>query len=929
MNYYTNYPECPQCNEPVTPEQYSNANACSQYTCIYCSATFNSCLDVTKVYNLIDHLNLNKTQFQKLQIPWGSNLNYIEQKYVDFVRNGFHGKYLVTWPWSHTGFISIIINEYLYHNPDKTLLVIMNHDYSFPDLKTIYNTMFIIENDSDVLPDKHENIRKIIKKAFKKNIFVPTIESDYKIKMKRQGIINSDCCPEKAQKCKNRIIKMLRDDYNLKYETGKPSRKGENGNKDSIIIEYDYGNDIKITINQHNHNYKQSYNPSWISEILGNLENLKKPVNHRVEFRYNDDPCLVNTIGDIKPNLIIIQNLENFLLCSPHFLDAIPANIDSLMFSVDPSRRYLYTAEFIKRFGIKMHTWDNMYVLEQFKTVINKPHSVLTENVYEITSNMKKYEYEFIEINELNRLEDAVEIIKDSGIRNVSLDNMIHFITDMKKTVLNIEGDYTEPCIFKRKYNDNILTYDILITNLYGTGQGSDVKNIITCVYSDSLAENPLRQKIIEKTKEILNIKDSNIYIILSSYDLKGTENIFKRYFNNDCMNRIYISSYWGIKNINTKNNYIISTMLSVDLPRPESVVKLYFIGDTKFVTRAKLNSKYKLDSRKSYPVIMSDANDNVSKEIKKLLEDFNFPSLDQVKDFDGESKYETSIEVPFHRQYVNFSHSNLIKHIIKNGNLAIRVTDGNNHCLFIPENIHVLINDKNSMKEKYITDLKKFNTKTLCNEELVIDKMNTYTSFRALFIQIMSSSNKAQYIIGEYKIDGFIDLYEHATAWIEIIRKAINRKATAEHLNYDDAESCIVKYLQDLNLSAEDPNYIKKWWKPEETISTDSGEFNLYPVDRPESILDIQKIFSGMATTYPGIIGKYDANVCYNAALYIQRMRRNILANRETHTGNYYNEYKKLIHEIWTNSRRFRIEAATIVRITKDTESMTPLECY
>lgn len=924
--YYSNYPQCPQCNEPVTPGQYNDFTKCATYTCIYCGALFNSCINIEKECKLVKNLENKAEKFQRFRMPWAADLNYIEKEYVRFVNSNLTGKYLVTWPWKHDGFIAILANEYIKHNPEKKLVVVMDRDYEFPDLKTIYENMFMVDNKSNICPINQEEIKKSIKKVVNNNIFEKMPESDYRIKKAGSGLIDSGSCSLTAQKCKNQLIKSLREDYGIQCDILTANRKRDTNNYNNIRMEFDCSHDIKINIFQHTHNYKKRYDPSWISNLVMNFKYIRKPENTGITFLYYDD-SIIDRINEIRPDLIIVQKMENLMLYYQNFIWATPENTNYLMFSIDPLERYKYNQIFLEKYGVKMHTWDNKYVLGKIRDVVKNFHSLLSEDMNDIELDERKYVYEFINISELNILEQAIDIIKRTNLDANLSGRMMDFIGEMKKTILDIRGDYTKQCVFKRTFNGG-MTYDMLLTNMYNTDKVDDIKKIFVDVYGEYFDNNPLREQIIIKIRELLKINNSNIYVILSLYDLKGAQNIFKKHFNDNCMKRIHICNIRGIKNIRTINNYIISTLLSVELPRPESIEKLYFMGDSIFIDKAKFNAKFKLDSMKNYPIsIPENENDNVSQLLKQLLGDVVLPEKETIERVIKELEWETSIEISDNDRNNDSNPQNYTRHMLTAGDVCIKVANGNNECVYIPENIHILVKKGDLLTEEYIGSIDKFNARNLLQKNLIIDKHNTYTSFRSLFIKIMSN-NKSKYTLVGTEVNGFQELYAYATSWVEIIKKAIALKISNENLNYDGSEDSIVNWMINLNLTAKNPEYIRRWWKPEDSVLTDNGEFIIYPEDHPASFDDIEKIFNGLIKLYPGITEKYDAIKCYKASLYIQSMRRNILINKENNTREYYNEYRQLINEIWNNSRIFQIETVNKIHISQNTLPMTVNTC-
>lgn len=118
FDYYTDYHICPKCGTPL-----------NDFKLEYTEDNNIRCLNCFNIFKLV--LNLDESDFSLInrklakeigsEVPLFKNidLNPIEESYIDWIKKGIYGNYLITWPWNSVKFIPELIFEFLSEFSEK------------------------------------------------------------------------------------------------------------------------------------------------------------------------------------------------------------------------------------------------------------------------------------------------------------------------------------------------------------------------------------------------------------------------------------------------------------------------------------------------------------------------------------------------------------------------------------------------------------------------------------------------------------------------------------------------------------------------------------------------------------------------------------------------------------------------------------------
>ena len=296
-----------------------------------------------------------------------------------------------------------------------------------------------------------------------------------------------------------------------------------------------------------------------------------------------------------------------------------------------------------------------------------------------------------------------------------------------------------------------------------------------------------------------------------------------------------------------SKFHFVISTIPpSIYYPIYHSKIgKFYFAGSTKNIQRIKNIINNRLTEYISRPIVQLSENDPAPSLLKDLLKSFTiFPSIDDFRyelefgDFGPYSPDSSKGEMKISISY---------QHIDPNERVFL-VMENINGGMFIPKHAILMLEEDNKLKEIHLEDYPSVDQlkAQLENKKIIIDRNGFYISFRSIFFKLMLIyGEKIVFRKGTYCWNGFKELFEDATEWISIIKRAVGKYWYEKNLPYKEAEAKFAEYFSLLDLTAEDPNYIQRWWSNYEEVSTETGIYYLYKVEHPKRLSDIHKIYN------------------------------------------------------------------------------------
>ncbi|MGC8692317.1 MAG: hypothetical protein ACP5RZ_04790 [Thermoplasmata archaeon] len=928
---------------------------------------------------------------KNLPLPWKIKPNIIEEEYINWVTKVENGKFLITWPWMEVKFIPLLVSEYLLSKTDKKVAVIANlHTTTNPDEKVIeapsideiFNKIIYLELSE--LKSMDEDILREMNRFNKKYIISKKQIVYYRIK-KPGNIINENVYDGTMSECKKMLIKECGNDaikvINEKYISGK--------NKEISINQNGF---IKISLEEREQWMgeisKIDSIKKWLWEIIMNSEHLIrlksiipsislndlhdiKPSNNRLFFISSDMETagIFEILRSIKPDMVIFQNVDDFVgdtifkgEKSRLLFEFIKESENSviLMFSTKPDIRHLYGinyggngTESITRYNVIPHTWDSGIILEKIRNSQKNEiadYSTPVTSIFDTIKNAGVYpEFEYIPIESLDELDNFISKIE--SITDIS-DNMKmdlkRYVIDIKKTPLIIIGDYTKPEIFRRKGKDSgeIIQFDYIMSSIIHQRCDNDTFKNIEALFdkifkTNSSPVNPIFEKMNEKIEELIKNQDAYITVIVHKNDIAGTGMLLKYLYVNNHPEKIKVCTWSDLPRrdyeVGGKSvHYVISTLSpSIEYSLSSShIKKVIFIGGKKFIEKIRTIINNRLDNHALHPLYLLSDKDQAPSMLKKILKEIDISSNKVIQDLTEEIIMDYNEDMN-RKEYPRMNYSSYHQSI-KAGDMALLVIDINGNGVFIPEGASLLIrDDEKKLTEVEIDDISS-TTKISKGKELLLDRHEIYSSFRANFIKLMIKyGGKIKFKKGNYSWDGFISLFKDSIQWIEKIRYAIDYYSQKMEVPHDVAENKISEYLSSIGITAKDPAYIIKWWNRYNIISTENGIFSIYMVEHPKSRDDILKIYGGIHELIPELakIEEDDTYRWYYASILIQNFRRSLLKKTIEEIDpamlGLYRLVERDIRNMVDNLETFKVNGVYTVKISKECKPYVVLEKF
>jgi len=973
--------------------------------CTNCKVKFKPKIDLynsddfsNTIKYLISNFGHNQKEYlESLPLIWKINLNCIEESYVNWIRKIPSKNILITWPWSKVKFLPILALIYLTIFPNNKILLIGDYEsdsltsetdclnIDYPKLWEIFN--YIIYSK---IPVKNidQNIKTEIKKLNKSHLLKKTKVINFNIRnFKNTRVIEYGKYYGSTKKCINLISKELENLYGKnclktiivkKYINGNISRRIRNKNKNGFF---------KLTLNiKDQWGKKIRYKNKWLWEILLNLDKVKRMIKKFKILKYDknglNDKCNIlivpnNTSEDIIfdqiinkfiPNLIIFKDVDEFIINDYYnkcrrkkFFEFLKnnKNTPTLMFSTNKSLRYQYqwlyqNENYLENYNMIFHTWD----IPNLKQYIGKINNELLrkESLYmnplsskwnetDIEENNQKFSIEYIEIKDLDKLDNISKFIKYNKKDKDIINNIKRFIFHVKTTPLLIWGETQNYEVFKRRNN---LTYDTIMYNIVEILQNYKLykyfNDLLKEIYKKDTdtSINPIMEKIKDLVNDLLNNNhpDIIISIIVHPRDVKGTKKLLENLnLYNKSNNKLDVCT-WKTLSFREdlvdkdKKHYVISTIPLFHEYNIHSskIKKFYFIGSKNNLEKFKILIEKRLNEIFTKPIFLLNRIDLTPPLLREIFEKIDSKTLNAFYNFISPIVIDYSEMISNLKgdiyNHVSSTHS---QPEIISGENAILLVDRNKSGIFMPEESSIFVISSNGLEEIHIKkkDSKTKLQKNLKNKRILLNKSGIYFSFRPIFIHFMITYGKNIIFKKDiYQWNGFINLLNDAYEWISIIKKAIKLYSEKNNIDYSDSEIKIAEYLSKLELSARNPEYIRSWWSDYDKIKiSDNEEYFIYKIEHPKSYSDISKIYKGLKDLIPELnINVNEVNKTWIASYLVQSFRRNILKREfphyDTELIKLYQLIKKDIMEIINKAEVFNVESLYKVTINNNIES-------
>lgn len=989
-NYYHMCPTCPCCHEPnlsgsilrIVDEEKGILK------CSLCKAYFHEKVDFKDFKRtwkfMADGNSKYDSNVNKIPLLWNITPNIIEAAYLGWLNGDTFGKYLITWPWKQVKFIPLLISNLAIEYPENKIVIIssLNNTSYYnsdeiikPDLYTVFDNLFYCDNLVELTEDFLNEARKFNRKnvlekrkkiSYHIKIVKPLNSSEFDLEV--DNSVDAENCS--YRKCKNKIKKKLEQEYGnnsvklFKWKEGSIWKKTSpdrinNGGYFEISLDQrlEWGGDIKydrISYWKALTNIKKLFRVNYkiesikISDDNFNDQNIE---NNQVFFIPDlmDPNQIFRLIKSINPELIIFDSADNFIEDKivfngskgkefVNFLSETEKTV--LMFSVKPDSRHLYKIGlddgFTEKYDIITHTWDSTAVLEKIVNKVdnNKFKSPASSCFSEIKDN-PKITAEYIHLNCLDIVEEVTPKIIQIMDGNYQIKK---FFDDLIKTPLYINDHNIQKNFRRGDWN-----FENIMGHIWDTDPNAFqevIKPFNEYYLRDGDPFNPIMNKIIKLSTDIIKIENSVALIIVNYYDRKGTEQILIEEGLQDYIpDKLRVCTWNELNDLNFsfESNiefHVISTTYPyITYQLNDSLIKNYiFIGSNKNLEKTKIILENRLNEKNTHPIHIPSS----EKEMPKLLETTlnELQSVEKINSVLSELEIEENMSLSGSKKPVQHAENSKTHQMkIGIGEEVVIAVDDNKNGIFLPLNRHVSFINKNKDSIEEI-EIKKSKINDLLDKEIIIDNQGFYASYKLIFTEFMIEiGDNTIFKTLLYNWHGFKDLINNSTEWLILLKKAIKSLQKDKILSENEAKDELANILVNLDINASNPDYIKNFWFSEpSTIKTSQGSVHVFEIEHPRSFEDLVVIYKKLNDIIPNINpGDEDPIKCYTAAITLQNIRRNFYHGKNIphEYKHFYNKLQEEIRIIIQNSKKFKVKSVTTVKLNKKISPFKILDDY
>jgi hypothetical protein len=912
--YYHRYPICPNCYEPVHPDDVENLRNGGFQKCQKCGFEFRATL------NLVDDRDIFKDfaetfkkkypkstddQLRHLPLFWKVKLNEIENTYMESLRGLVPGKYLITWPWRRVKFSTVLVSEYLldYQN-SRGLLVGRKAGgsdwYREPDPINVIKNLTYLESRGDLMKRNAENLE--VPKFSKNYLFKTRKVCHAAVKLK--GISSQPkeyvCYDEGPTECKKKILKELEEDYGYREDQIRSlvighKEKIPNPSGTAFI-------DIEIKCKEERGStLKLNYDRRDLTGVLSNIEKLKR-VNFSDRLTVLAGPKdigeVIQQISSKKPDIVIIEDIDSFV--EPANLrnaENVVRNLISasgeatlLFFSTHRNKRYVYGLDlkyeaWIRKYGIVPHTWDSDPVFRKMKG------DYLQEN---IASNgwippvkkVNRVNVTTVEVRELVPILKMMETVSRS-VSDEDTSDYVNYLRWLKRSLLylkhpDVNLTYRYRITNRNEHQDRIeYNFDKFLdhcNDLYGYGKISEeerkgIRTELLRIYSGNNSEpiNPLRNRIIEWIKSLKEKDDKSVvYLVANPYEREPLENILKNSEVGSLIENFLRISDWRRIALysrlvsHEKKKYLVFSYIPsyIDLNEIDfdEIVLFGCKADLEIFGRAIEKGLTDIYSR---PVYVPDKNEKMPLELREIVEEL-------VEDNGKLPDIKEELSEPIQMEEVKPDEARS-SHYLEPGEHALLLFDNGNNGILVPYNSSILIKGVRGIEEIEIDSSYSDRLMDKLSGSLLFTSVSG--SFKSVFAELMiRKAGDIKFTRSGFKWDGFIDLLKCSTSWNNLMANYVERGG--EETKKMEEELAVT--LSKMDLAAKNPNYIKFWWQRYREIG---NGIRIYDIERPRRFKDVEKIIQEMKELEPAATqDTCDPERIFEGSLHIQEIRRSLL---------------------------------------------------
>ncbi|MDA8055063.1 MAG: hypothetical protein M0Z77_05355 [Thermoplasmatales archaeon] len=923
-----------------------------------------------------------------MPLVWEIKPNIIEEEYIKWVsqlNSPLH--IIVTWPWDTVKFIPILAVEYLTTNKDKRMMIVdvsssYNSDFTHigvPSISELFrNSVFFDHSFSNF--EISEEIKSEMKNLDGVDVIQRKVVTEYEIRKIGQGNRSGGDCTESFLKCKNRFRKELSSIYgencirNLDEIKLNKKRKRSRFNENGVV-------DLKLTEIE-KYTGKLYYDKRWLWNCLLQSPEMRNPkklisnisihtpfpdlANKSAKLTFinlTEDPAeMFEYIDRVSPDLLVIPDTDELIRDriirgpkSKSLIRFLKTNKVSavLMFSTNKDIRHLYhlyDTPVDVNCNVISHTWDNDTVLNYLKVnglgYESRYSNSLSSRWKELPQTVElKPSIELVPIDELNRLDNAVEISK--FLQNDSLKEDIRkFVDELQKSPLRLKGSQNQVEVFRRPGKAlSSITYETVMESLRERIEESHFKRteeIFTSAYKlGSYRVTPILDRVVGIIKELTSSDQAYVTFVVNGFDVRGVTQLLKNYeLEENTSRHLQICSWRDLQSredqiVKNKENVVIATTYpDIDYSVYHSPVKKYiFVGSNRNLEKINRVITNRMTEPRSRPVQpLLDAEQaplllkNAMKEVDlSAIEGIQEELKDVTIEFGGlEGVPVSSAPRARHERYSK----------INSGEEAVLIINGEGKGMFVKVDETVTVKEGGYITEKELKPTNKKNlNKDLIGIEILIDVEGFHRSFKSMFLKYMIRwARNIKFRKGVYEWNGFQDLYSSSVGWISYINRSINLYSEINRLEYEEAEEFMANFLSSLKLIASNPSYIRRWWTDYELTTIENRDYFIYSIEHTKSIEDTRKICIGINKRIPEAnLEAEEVERSYTASVLLQEFRRSFLRSNtidqqfRTIQSQVRREITAEIHE----SSFFKVVNAFLVNLEKEVPRLRVIENY
>lgn len=951
----------------------------------------NKSIKFEKTLNHLKEMNENES-FEKIKrIPvklfWKIRLNIIESDLIEWAVKDFdRGIFLISWPWEKVKIIPVMINEYLNANRDRKVLIITEENnyagedkIKYPTISEIWKYISFLEDSPDDSWIRKRDILKEKRSFQGKYILKKRKRIEYKVygieNIKNKIKVDEGYCESEPE-----LKKKLKNNFEIE------KIKTRDSDKKNIKIWIDGKEKFEIHLKVEKYTPKKiKYKAEYLWEIFWNIHQFKKLDYNRIEMLSNrnfvkvddtknifiinmegtNNEDVIKKISYINADLIVISDAEKFFIRNAHdheknnmeiFFRHLASFKDKkiLIFSVNRDLRFRTwnkLDEILQNSKINFTkiTYDRKSIIDKFRQLDSNESDILNplSSMWEEMDEFRKPEVEYITLYSLDDLLQIKFFVEKMNLSETFIKKIDEYFKELTLSLLplRVRDNYSGGEAFSINIGDSFMNYDNFLSTLYGDAEKNksleETKNILTRIFGNlENPENPLFKMLNEQITRIIN---ENTYITVALRKSKFSElSYLRNYFDfnynksDKGVKKIYAEFWkdlkWREYSIPENSNHVVIALSYPDIEyrmTHTDVKKFIFIGSNKNIEKIKNfmdNYLYEINLRPIEFVKSSSSVPDRYREISNILQESSIPNDELINELNSEIRETLNLSSNYQPDE---NYKAIRSYYLNSGEMAYLLIDDYGNGIFIPSGSSLMLTDGNFIEEIQLDNL---DAGVIEGKYVLLDRNGLYISFKPVFFKyMMILGKKINFKKGDYEWKGFNDLYKDSIKWIDHIGTVI-KFLTSSGQSYEMAENKVANILSNMNLTARNPEYIKKWWNSYETVDVDGTEYRVYRTEHTKRWNDLEQIYKGLKDRFPEVeFTDYSPLKTFIASKFMQELRKNFLKGKVEKNNEIQvailNNVKEEIIKIIDRSKKFNIRDIKKVKIINEVEAYKNLK--